>query len=75
MEQAQTNGRNGTWTGVENNSVFTPVASLGDVHGAFTEVTQTTADGTTSGTETFTSNAGKIDQAFTTGRAFPAASV
>jgi hypothetical protein len=63
--------QHGTWTGVENNYVFTPVASLGDVHGAYTEVTQTTADGTTTGTETFTSNAGKIDQAFSYGPSVP----
>jgi hypothetical protein len=63
--------QHGTWTGVENNYGFGPVASLGDVHGAFTEVTQTAADGTVTGTESFTSNAGKIDQTFTYGSAVP----
>jgi hypothetical protein len=63
--------QHGTWTGVENDYVFTPVASLGKVQGAFTEVTQTAADGTVTGTESFTSNAGKIDQTFTYGPSVP----
>lgn len=59
--------QHGTWTGVENDYVFTPVASLGTVQGAYTEVTQTAPDGTITGTESFTSDAGKIDQTFTIG--------
>ena len=60
----------GTWTGVTNDYSFTPVASLGTVQGAFAEVT-TTYEGAsgldTVGTESFTSNAGQIDQTFTYG--------
>lgn len=67
--------QHGTWTGVENNYVFTPVASLGDVHGAYTEVTQTTADGTTTGTETSPPTPARSTRASATGPAFPATSV
>lgn len=59
---------NGTWTGVTNNYVNTPVASLGAVKGSYTETTTTNADGSvTSGTETFRSTAGQIDQTFSYG--------
>lgn len=57
----------GQWSGVTNNYVFTPVASLGNVHGAYKETTTTDANGNVTGTESFTSNAGKIDQTFTYG--------
>jgi len=40
--------------------VLTPVASLGTVQGSYTETTTTNGD--RSGTETFHSNAGEIDQ-------------
>ena len=62
-----TNGvetQHGTWSGVSNNYYNTPVASLGAVQGAFTQVITTDASGNFTGTETFTSNAGKIDQVF-----------
>lgn len=59
--------QHGTWTGVSNNYVNTPVASLGDVHGAFREATWLDGNGDTVGTEDFTSNAGKIHQSFTYG--------
>ena len=62
-----TNGvetQHGTWSGVSNNYSNIPDASLGAVQGAFTQVITTDASGTTMGTETFTSNAGKIDQFF-----------
>ena len=63
---------NGTWTGVSNNYVNTPVASLGSVHGSYTETTTTNSDGSiTSGTETFHSNAGEIDQTFSYGSGVP----
>ena len=65
-----TNGvetQHGTWSGVSNNYTNIPVASLGTVQGAFTQVITTDASGTTMGTETFTSNAGKIDQVFSYG--------
>jgi hypothetical protein len=55
----------GTWTGVTNDYSFTPVASLGSVMGSYIEATTTNADGSiTTGTETFHSNAGEIDQTF-----------
>lgn len=55
----------GTWTGVFNNYDNGPVASLGTVQGAYTEsYTIDDATGSFSGTEQFTSNAGKIDQTF-----------
>lgn len=63
--------QHGTWTGVENDYLFTPVTSLGDVHGAYSETTQTAADGTVTGTESFTGNAGKIDQTFAYGPNVP----
>ncbi len=65
-----TNGvetQHGTWSGVNNNYSNTPVASLGTVQGAFTEVITTDTSGNVTGTETFTSNAGKIDQVFSSG--------
>jgi hypothetical protein len=56
---------NGTWTGVSNNYVFTPVASLGTVTGSYTESSNHNLDGTiTDGTEVFRSNAGQITQSF-----------
>jgi hypothetical protein len=60
-------GESGTWTGVSNNYVNTPVASLGAVQGSYTETTTTNSAGDTSGTETFQSNAGQIDQTFSYG--------
>jgi hypothetical protein len=60
----------GTWVGVWNNYVDTRVASLGTVQGAFSETTSTYTGATgldTQGTESFTSNAGKIDQTFSYG--------
>jgi hypothetical protein len=57
----------GQWSGVLNNYSLTPVASLGDVHGAYRETTTTDANGNTTGIESFTSNAGKIEQTFTYG--------
>ena len=65
-----TNGvetQHGTWSGVINNYFNPPVASLGTVQGAFTQITTTDTSGTVTGTETFTSNAGKIDQVFSYG--------
>jgi hypothetical protein len=61
----------GTWTGVSNNYVNTPVASLGKVQGAFVETSTTDSNGNVTGTESFTSNAGKIDQTFTYGPDVP----
>lgn len=56
----------GTWTGVSNNYVFTPVASLGTVTGSYTESYD--VDGTTgaisNGSEIFRSDAGMITQSF-----------
>jgi hypothetical protein len=57
----------GTWVGVDNNYVNTPVASLGMVHGSYAETTSTNEAGTTTGTEIFRSNAGQITQTFTYG--------
>jgi hypothetical protein len=59
----------GTWEGVWNNYVDTRVASLGTVQGAFSETTSTygTNAQDTQGTESFTSNAGHIDQTFSFG--------
>jgi hypothetical protein len=64
-----TTTQKGTWTGVWNNYVDTRVASLGTVQGAFSETTSTygTNGQDTQGTESFTSNAGKIDQTFSYG--------
>lgn len=61
----------GAWTGVLNNYVLTPVDSLGDVHGAYSETTTTDANGVVTGVETFTSNAGQISQTFTFGPGVP----
>ena len=61
----------GQWTGVSNNYVNTPVASLGNVHGAYEQTTATDANGNVTGSESFTSNAGKIDQTFTYGPDVP----
>jgi hypothetical protein len=54
----------GTWTGVTNNYVNTPVASLGDVVGSYSETVVTNPDGSINGTEIFHSNAGQINQTF-----------
>jgi hypothetical protein len=63
---------NGTWTGVSNAFGEGPVASLGTVHGSYTETTTTNSDGSiTTGTETFHSNAGEIDQTFSFGSGVP----
>src|SRR3954453_1283527 len=66
-----TSTEKGQWSGVTNNYVFTPVASLGNVHGAYQETTTTDANGNVTGTESFTSNAGKIDQTFAYGPDVP----
>lgn len=63
--------QHGTWTGVENNYYLTPVASLGTVQGAYTQVTYTASDGTIVRTETFTSDAGMIAQSFMIGPNVP----
>ncbi|GEM_PF-2389192 len=57
----------GTWTGVSNNYGGGPVSSLGSVQGSFTQTTSTDGNGNVTGVETFTSDAGKIDQTFTYG--------
>src|SRR4051812_909583 len=63
---------NGTWTGVSNNYGNGPVASLGTVHGSYTESTTTNIANTiTTGTETFHSNAGEINQTFSYGSGVP----
>jgi hypothetical protein len=62
-----TTTQRGTWTGVTNNYFLTPVASLGDVQGAFSETTTTNSSGDVTGTESFVSNAGKIYQTFAYG--------
>ncbi len=54
----------GTWTGVSNNYVNTPVASSGTVTGSYSETVTTNPDGSISGTESFKSDAGQIDQIF-----------
>jgi hypothetical protein len=56
----------GTWTGVSNNYVNTPVASLGTVTGSYSETVTTTnaTPGALSGTESFKSDAGQINQTF-----------
>ncbi len=63
--------QHGTWTGVDNNYVLTPVASLGTVQGAYTQITSTALNGDVTGTESFTSNAGQIEQSFTYGPTIP----
>ena len=63
-----TSTEKGTWTGVSNNYVNTPVASLGKVSGSYTETTTVDAlTGDTTGTELFRSDAGQITQTFTYG--------
>ncbi len=52
----------GTWSGVSN-TYAGPVASLGEVKGAYTKVTSE-ENGVLTGTESFTSNAGKVEQRF-----------
>lgn len=61
----------GTWVGVDNNYVGSPVASLGTVQGSFVQTTTTDGAGTTTGTEIFRSNAGQITQTFTYGPTVP----
>jgi len=63
--------QHGTWTGVTNNYLFTPVASLGSVAGSFEEQTETLPDLTEVGTETFHSGAGTIVQSFMIGSNVP----
>jgi hypothetical protein len=59
---------NGTWVGVSNNYGGGPVNSLGPVKGSYTETMTTNTDGSiTSGTETFRSSAGQINQTFSYG--------
>jgi len=53
----------GNWTGVSNNPGG-PVESLGPVSGTYRYEKVTAADGTITGTESFHSKAGKIDQVF-----------
>lgn len=57
---------NGTWTGVSNNYGGGPVASLGAVHGSYTQsYNYDSATGfITNGSEVFRSNAGTITQSF-----------
>lgn len=54
----------GTWIGVSNNYGNGPVASLGTVKGSYHKVVTENADGSLSGTESFNSGAGKIEQTF-----------
>jgi hypothetical protein len=65
----------GTWTGVLNDATghvtVSPVVSLGKVQGAFSETQTTTSDGVTTGTESFTSNAGKVTQTYEYGNGVP----
>jgi hypothetical protein len=65
-----TTTEHGSWTGVSNNSVNTPVASLGSVEGRYAETVTKNVDGSESGTENFVSSAGKIDQVFIIGASF-----
>lgn len=68
-DQRVTNGvtytiESGTWTGINNNYVNTPVASLGPVSGRFHDSHSKDAAGNVAGTERFTSAAGDIDQVY-----------
>ena len=54
----------GTWVGVSNNYDNGPVNSLGAVSGGYALQKTTYADGSISGTETFTSSSGTIQQVF-----------
>ena len=65
-----TTTEHGSWTGVSNNYVNTPVASLGSVEGRYTETVTKNADDSEIGTENFVSSAGKIDQVFIIGAHF-----
>jgi hypothetical protein len=62
-----TTTEHGSWTGVTNNYVNTPVASLGSVEGRYAETYTKNVDGSISGTENFVSSAGNIDQVFIIG--------
>jgi hypothetical protein len=66
-----TTEEHGTWYGVYNDAtnhvVVTPVNSLGTVNGAYQESQTTNTAGDTTGTESFTSNAGKVSQQFSYG--------
>lgn len=55
---------NGTWTGVSNNYVNTPVASLGAVTGSYTDSYNSSGGIITNGVEIFRSAAGTITQSF-----------
>lgn len=57
----------GTWTGVWNNYNNPKVGSLGNVQGSYVETTTVDANGNTTGTESFNSNRGQIDQSFSYG--------
>jgi hypothetical protein len=65
-----TSTEHGSWTGVSNNYVNTPVVSLGSVQGEYTETVTRNVDGSETGTENFVSSAGKIDQVFVIGANF-----
>jgi len=54
----------GTWTGVSNNYGGGPVASLGAVDGTYRLETATDANDIVTGSESFHSSVGKIDQTF-----------
>jgi hypothetical protein len=54
----------GTWTGVTNNYVNTPVVSLGPVSGRYHDSHSKDAAGNIAGTERFRSAAGNIDQVY-----------
>jgi hypothetical protein len=65
-----TTTEHGSWTGVSNNYVGTPVASLGPVQGRYAETVTHNVDGSETGTENFVSSAGSIDQVFAIGGGF-----
>ncbi len=54
----------GTWVGVSNNYGYGPVTSLGTVSGSYSDTVTRYDDGSIVGTESFNSEAGKIDQTF-----------
>ena len=60
----------GTWEGIINVGDGSQVGSLGAVKGSYHLETITYADGSISGTESFNSDAGKIDQVFAIGPGF-----
>lgn len=58
------NSEKGQWTGVLNNYGRGPVVSLGDVKGSYSLVSTADTAGNISGTESFNSSSGKIEQTF-----------